>query len=77
LRPASSDPVLREFVFFLLLGAIFVSGWHGGFDPANLATGLSVARSKKPLPSFARGVAADRRDDMVRLVLFGQASVLG
>src|SRR5712692_7988121 len=35
-------PVLHELVFFLLLGAIFVSSWYGGLGPGVLATGLAV-----------------------------------
>ena len=66
---ALGPPVLHEFVFFLLLGAIFVSSWYGGLGPGVLATCLSVAGIQFFFLPPLGVLSAERPDDVVRLVL--------
>jgi PAS domain S-box-containing protein len=61
-------PLAERSQLFLLLAAVVLSGWYGGFGPGLLATGLAVAGQ---LAFFEPPYL----DDIVRVVLFGVMAV--
>jgi signal transduction histidine kinase/CheY-like chemotaxis protein len=65
-----AQPFLHGQIFFLLLGAVFVSSWYGGVGPGLLATICGLAGFQYFFLPPLKSLVAENLDDLVPLALF-------